>query len=148
MTSADHSVQKSEGLAERWNHWHGDPIADFYLNARRVLRKQRMYLGLRQKDVADLIGITLRMVKYIETGHRKPKFMTAVRFCHALGLKIHDLGVPWTLAGDGFPATTPRKIVPPAIRKKMRERAAAEAEIQGSRPQTPASAKRTRATPP
>lgn len=115
-------TKKSKGLDWYWNHEHGDPLFDFYTNARRVMRKQREYLGLSQRELAGLIGVSHRMVEYIESGSKGLTFLRAARMCSVLGLRIQDLALPWQETGDGEAPRRAPKIVPRRFREREARR--------------------------
>ena len=51
----------------------------------RRIRKRRIKLGLRQKDVAEQCGVTQANINQIESGNANPALRTCVRIARALG---------------------------------------------------------------
>lgn len=63
----------------------------------RHLRSLRETAGLSQRDVARRMGRPDGTVSMIETGDRDPRVSTLLRYCEAIGARVHI----------GFPADEP-----------------------------------------
>ena len=65
-----------------------------------TLKARRRQLGLRQQDVADLCGVSRRLVVELEAGRgqRDPGLSKVVQVCAVLGLEL--LVVPATVPGQ------------------------------------------------
>ncbi|MEM2914194.1 MAG: helix-turn-helix transcriptional regulator [Candidatus Bathyarchaeia archaeon] len=55
------------------------------------LREIRIRKGLRQADLARMIGVFQSEISEIETGKRKPSVYLAKRIAKALGVSLDDL---------------------------------------------------------
>lgn len=53
-----------------------------------ILHKRRKYLGLTQKDLAEMTGITFKTISEIELGIRNPSLETLNKILEILGLEI------------------------------------------------------------
>ena len=54
----------------------------------KQLESRRKELNLRQDDLAEMSGITVRTIYNIETGGGNPSMKTLARLCAILGLSI------------------------------------------------------------
>ena len=52
------------------------------------LRERRILLGLTQQDLADYTGLSLRIIKSIETGKGNPSVSTLLKIAETLGLEL------------------------------------------------------------
>ena len=57
-------------------------------NKVKELRKAR---GLRQEDVANLLGVTRQTINAIEKGDYNPTINLCLKICHALGKTLDEL---------------------------------------------------------
>lgn len=57
---------------------------DFY----SIIKERRVLLGLTQQDLADYSGLSLRIIKSIETGKGNPSVGTLTKIADALGLEL------------------------------------------------------------
>jgi XRE family transcriptional regulator, regulator of sulfur utilization len=55
------------------------------------LTQRRLELGLRQKQVAQSIGMTQPHLSLIESGEANPNINTIIRLASALDIKVSDL---------------------------------------------------------
>lgn len=53
-----------------------------------MIKERRALLGLTQQDLADYTGLSLRIIKSIETGHGNPSIGTLGKIAEVLGLEI------------------------------------------------------------
>ena len=53
-----------------------------------IILARRKDLRLRQEDVAEMSGVTVRTLHNIEEGKGNPSVKTLSRLCHILGLEI------------------------------------------------------------
>lgn len=54
-----------------------------------IIRERRKLLAIRQEDLAELAGISLRTLKAIETGKTNPTFTSVNKIAEVLGLQIN-----------------------------------------------------------
>lgn len=57
---------------------------DFY----SIIKERRVLLGLTQQDLADYSGLSLRIIKSIETGKGNPSVGTLTKIADVLGLEL------------------------------------------------------------
>lgn len=57
---------------------------DFY----SIIKERRILLGLTQQDLADYSGLSLRIIKSIETGKGNPSIGTLTKITDILGLEL------------------------------------------------------------
>ncbi|WP_304719849.1 helix-turn-helix transcriptional regulator [uncultured Alistipes sp.] len=53
-----------------------------------IIKERRSLLGLTQQDLADYTGLSLRIIKSIESGKGNPSIGTLNKIADVLGLKI------------------------------------------------------------
>lgn len=53
-----------------------------------VIKERRVLLGLTQQDLADYTGLSLRIIKDIETGKGNPSVATLSKIAEILGLEL------------------------------------------------------------
>jgi len=53
-----------------------------------IIKERRNLLGLTQQDLADYTGLSLRIIKSIESGKSNPSIGTLNKIAEVLGLKI------------------------------------------------------------
>jgi y4mF family transcriptional regulator len=53
-----------------------------------LLKGRRRELGLRQGDLADLAGVSRRLVETVEQGVGSPRLASVLALCRALGLEL------------------------------------------------------------
>lgn len=53
-----------------------------------VIRSRRQSLRSTQQALADMSGVSVRMIKAIEGGYANPSIATLEKVLHALGLKL------------------------------------------------------------
>ncbi|MCM1031249.1 MAG: helix-turn-helix domain-containing protein [Oscillibacter sp.] len=53
-----------------------------------IIKERRALLGLTQQDLADYAGLSLRIVKSIETGKGNPSVSTLSKIADTLGLEL------------------------------------------------------------
>ncbi|MFI3261943.1 MAG: helix-turn-helix domain-containing protein [Rikenellaceae bacterium] len=53
-----------------------------------IIKSRRAMLGLTQQDLADYTGLSLRIIKSIETGKANPSMGTLNRVADILGLEL------------------------------------------------------------
>lgn len=53
-----------------------------------IIKERRSLLGLTQQDLADYTGLSLRIIKSIETGKGNPAVGTLNKIAGVLGLEI------------------------------------------------------------
>jgi y4mF family transcriptional regulator len=54
----------------------------------QIIKKRRIYLGITQKDLAEIVGISLRSLVDIEKGNGNPTIDQLTKILNALGLTI------------------------------------------------------------
>ncbi len=54
----------------------------------KIIKERRNLLGLTQQDLADYSGLSLRIIKSIETGKGNPSLNTLHKLVDILGLEI------------------------------------------------------------
>lgn len=52
------------------------------------MEQRRQSLGLKQEDVAEMSGVTVRTIYKIEQGTGNPALQTLHKLCEVLGLEI------------------------------------------------------------
>ena len=57
---------------------------EFYL----IIKERRNLLGLSQQDLADYTGLSLRIIKSIESGKGNPSMETLGKIADILGLEL------------------------------------------------------------
>ncbi|MCM1301216.1 MAG: helix-turn-helix domain-containing protein [Bacteroides cellulosilyticus] len=53
-----------------------------------IIKERRSLLGLTQQDLADYTGLSLRIIKSIESGKGNPSIGTLNKITEVLGLEI------------------------------------------------------------
>lgn len=53
-----------------------------------IIKERRAVLGLTQQDLADYSGLSVRIIKSIETGKGNPSIVTLNKIADILGLEI------------------------------------------------------------
>ena len=53
-----------------------------------IIKERRFLLGLTQQDLADYAGLSLRIIKDIETGKGNPSVVTLSKIAEILGLEL------------------------------------------------------------
>ena len=53
-----------------------------------IIKERRAVLGLTQQDLADFSGLSVRIIKSIETGKGNPSIVTLYKIADILGLEI------------------------------------------------------------
>ncbi len=53
-----------------------------------IIKERRSLLGLTQQDLADYTGLSLRIIKSIETGKGNPSIGTLTKIADTLGLEL------------------------------------------------------------
>lgn len=53
-----------------------------------IIKERRFLLGLTQQDLADYTGLSLRIIKDIETGKGNPSVATLSKIAEILGLEL------------------------------------------------------------
>ena len=53
-----------------------------------IIKERRAVLGLTQQDSADFSGLSVRIIKSIETGKGNPSIVTLNKIADILGLEI------------------------------------------------------------
>tara|TARA_R110000824_G_scaffold52366_18_gene145297 strand:- start:1521 stop:1802 length:282 start_codon:yes stop_codon:yes gene_type:complete len=66
------------------------PPHGFSLSISRILRERREEVGLSQRTLADLVGVTAASICYYETGKRTPSISTLIKIKCALDLPLRD----------------------------------------------------------
>ncbi|HCY75811.1 MAG TPA: transcriptional regulator [Ignavibacteriales bacterium] len=54
----------------------------------QIIKERRVYLGITQKDLADIVGISLRSLVDIENGNGNPTIDQLNKILNALGLTL------------------------------------------------------------
>lgn len=54
----------------------------------QIIKERRVYLGITQKDLAEIVGISLRSLVDIEKGNGNPTIDQITKILNALGLTI------------------------------------------------------------
>ncbi|MBN1969141.1 MAG: helix-turn-helix transcriptional regulator [Candidatus Delongbacteria bacterium] len=55
----------------------------------KLIRERRKILGINQKDLSEISGVTQHSISNIETGIGNPTLETLTKLCHVLGLKLN-----------------------------------------------------------
>lgn len=55
------------------------------------IRLERMLKGMKQKDLAEIVGITPPYLSDIENGNRRGSYFTIKKICEALGLDAEEI---------------------------------------------------------
>ncbi len=58
---------------------------------REALKEARLRHGLRQQDVAEVLGKPQSFVAKVESGERKADFIEVIDYCCAVGLNPQEL---------------------------------------------------------
>lgn len=53
-----------------------------------IIKERRILLGLTQQDIADYTGLSLRIIKSIESGQANPSAATLSKVADILGLEL------------------------------------------------------------
>lgn len=53
-----------------------------------IIKERRSILGLTQQDLADYTGLSVRIIKSIESGNGNPSMSTLSKIADILGLEI------------------------------------------------------------
>lgn len=62
--------------------------AIYYTMDFQLIKERRNLLGLTQQDLADYTGLSLRIIKSIESGKGNPSIGTLGKIAEVLGLEI------------------------------------------------------------
>lgn len=54
----------------------------------KLIKERRSVLGLTQQDMADYTGLSLRIIKSVESGKGNPSFKTLEKIAEILGLEL------------------------------------------------------------
>jgi Predicted transcriptional regulator len=54
----------------------------------KALKMRREFINLRQEDLAEMSGITIRTIHLVETGNGNPSVETLERLANILGMEI------------------------------------------------------------
>lgn len=54
---------------------------EFYQNFGKVMKKNRIRLGMKQSDVAKKLGVTQAYVSWLELGERRIDLATTIKLC-------------------------------------------------------------------
>jgi transcriptional regulator with XRE-family HTH domain len=57
----------------------------------KSLKLVRVLRGIRQRDVAEAVGVTELQISRFEQGRRQPSTQTVVKLAAALGVEVSDL---------------------------------------------------------
>ena len=58
------------------------------MNLYNIIKERRSILGLTQQDLADYTGLSVRIIKSIESGKGNPSMSTLSKIADILGLEI------------------------------------------------------------
>ncbi len=58
------------------------------MNFYNIIKERRSILGLTQQDLADYTGLSVRIIKSIESGKGNPSMSTLSKIADILGLEI------------------------------------------------------------
>lgn len=58
------------------------------MNSYNIIKERRSILGLTQQDLADYTGLSVRIIKSIESGKGNPSMSTLSKIADILGLEI------------------------------------------------------------
>lgn len=58
------------------------------MNFYNIIKERRSILGLTQQDLADYTGLSVRIIKSIESGKGNPSMSTLCKIADILGLEI------------------------------------------------------------
>lgn len=58
------------------------------MDVHSIIRERRALLGLTQQDLADYTGLSLRIIKSIESGKGNPSLSTLTKIADVLGLEL------------------------------------------------------------
>lgn len=58
------------------------------MNFYSIIKERRSILGLTQQDLADYTGLSVRIIKSIESGKGNPSMSTLSKIADILGLEI------------------------------------------------------------
>ena len=58
------------------------------MNFYSIIKERRSLLGLTQQDLADYTGLSLRIIKSIESGKGNPSMSTITKIADILGLEL------------------------------------------------------------
>ncbi len=58
------------------------------MNVQNVVKTRRKELGISQKDLAEMSGLSLATIKNIERGEGNPSYETISRILEILGMEI------------------------------------------------------------
>jgi transcriptional regulator with XRE-family HTH domain len=71
--------------------WQEKELADFLKALGVSLAYMRIRKGMKQKDVAEKVGISSSYLSQVERGKRSASFKTLAKIAGVIGLKFHDL---------------------------------------------------------
>ena len=60
----------------------------YRMNFYNIIKERRSILGLTQQDLADYTGLSVRIIKSIESGKGNPSMSTLSKIADILGLEI------------------------------------------------------------
>lgn len=63
------------------------------MNIGQEIRKRRQELRLTQQSLADMSGVSVRMIKSIEGNYANPSVKTVEKLFSSLGLSLHIMEV-------------------------------------------------------
>ena len=64
------------------------------MDFRGVLRARRLELGMRQQDLASVVGVHKSAVSQWERGETSPTYKMSLKIAKALGMNARDLFYP------------------------------------------------------
>jgi len=54
----------------------------------KVIRTRRVLLKIRQEDLAEMSGVALKTIHFVETGTGNPSLATLIKIADIIGLEI------------------------------------------------------------
>ena len=70
------------------------------MDFRHVLRARRLELGMRQQDLASVVGVHKSAVSQWERGETSPTYKMSLKIAKALGMSERDLFYPQEEPGE------------------------------------------------
>ena len=64
------------------------------MDFRHVLRARRLELGMRQQDLASIVGVHKSAISQWERGETSPTYKMSLKVAKALGMNARDLFYP------------------------------------------------------
>ena len=61
---------------------------------RTKLKEIRLAKGLSRADLAEIVGISVRFISFLEMGLRKPSISVAFKIANALGTSVDEIFLP------------------------------------------------------